>query len=163
MDFLTKGLHRTIARRTAKPIDVTQVQSRILNRSGRISGPDARQIAELIDDGVDAARELTRQGAEEPIDPETVPENPYSAEQLPLGDRYTIEVEVDVFDEDGDQIMTLPISTYMAEGDSIEDVEAYADEVVEGYYRQSPTMFGGSDISQVNTVKRSIVYAERAF
>ena len=161
--FLTRGIHRSLARRIPKPISVARTASKIITRDEAITRPDAQSIAELIEDGLDAGSIIENQDPTIPLDAENIPVNEYSADGLPLGDRYTVEVEVDVYDEDGDLVKTIPVTTTMSEGDTVEDIEAYADEVIESYYRQSPTMFGGSSIEQVNTVKRSIVYAERAF
>ena len=161
--FLTRGIHLAMARRIPKPISVVKTAADIITRDEAITRPDAQSIAELIEAGLDAGSIIENQDPTESIDSENVPINEYSAEGLPLGDRYTIEVEVDIYDEDGDLVKTIPITTTMGEGTTVEDIEAYADEVVESYYRKSPTIFGGSSIEQVNTVKRQIVYAERAF
>ena len=161
--FLTRGIHRSLARRIPKPINVARTAAKIITRDEAITRPDAQSIAELIEDGLDAGSIIESQDPTIPLDAEIIPLNQYSGEALPLGDRYTVEVEVDIYDEDGDLVKTIPVTTTMSEGTSVEDIEAYADEVIESYYRQSPTMFGGSSIEQVNTVKRSIVYAERAF
>jgi hypothetical protein len=161
--FLTRGIHRSMARRIPKPISVAETAAKIITRDEAITRPDAVSIAELIDEGTEAGAIIEAQLADEPIDAEIVPLNVYSAEQLPLGDRYTIEIEVDIFDEDGDLIKTIPVTTTASEGTTAAELDAFADEVIDSYYRQSPTMFGGSSIENVNTVKRQIVYAERGF
>ena len=162
-NYLSRGLHRNLVRRIPKPINPLQTAGRIVSRFKSIVRPDARKIVDLISEGVQAAEILMRQPQDQAIDPEVVPENEYIGDQLPLGDRYVVEVEVDIFDEDGDLIKTIPITTTVSEGTTPEDVDDYADEVIEGYYRDSPTMFGGASLANVTTVKRQILYAERAF
>jgi hypothetical protein len=161
--FLQKGLHRALAVRQPKPISLTQTAQKIVDRDEDITKPDARKIAELIDDGIIAAEAIDRQDPSAPIEAEQIPLNQYGAGSLPLGDRYTVEIEVIVFDEDGEFLRRIAVSETVPEGTTPQEMEEKAQEILEKEYNDSPAMFGGAKLDQLNTVVNQIIYAERAF
>lgn len=163
IDFVKGGFHRVLARRVPKPVDIPRTVAAIVTRDSEILSRDADVIAELVDDGVQAGSQITLGSPENPVDAEVVPVNEYSFDQLPTGDRYTFEMEVDIFDPDGDLLKTIPVTVTGGDETSPGDLESMVDDVIMDSYSNSPDMFEGYDITQVGMVQRQIIYAERAF
>ena len=163
MEFLERGRHRIMARTLPKPIEEIPTAEIVRDKDDGIPYADAWKITELVKRGVEAANKIEAVNPAEPINAELLPINEYSAEVIPIGDRFIIEVDVDVFDSDGELIKTIAITETVGADTTAEEIDQLAEKALDDDFANSPGAFGVVRREQLTSVARKIIYAERAF